>query len=71
MAYIMSFLWLHAVNPLVSENIQKKFHIYYSIRFLAYNFNETELYKGCFSSEFYKSCYSIISHNTLERLLLN
>ena len=32
--------------------------------------NEIELYNESFSSDFYKSCYSTIAHNTLERLLL-
>ena len=45
----------------ISGNIQKKFRVYYSIKFLACNFNEIELYNECFSADFYKSCYSTIS----------
>ena len=40
----------------ILENIQKKFHTYYSISFLVYNFNGIEPYGGCFSSEFDKPC---------------
>ena len=37
------------------------FYIYYSIRFLAYNFNKFELNNGCFSSEFYKLARALFS----------
>ena len=46
------FLWVFfdfkpSTLSVISENIQKKFHIYYSIRILACNFNEIELDNGC------------------------
>ena len=31
-------------------NIQKKFHIYYNIRFLAYNFNEMGVFPRSFTN---------------------
>ena len=72
---LLSFLWLQAVNPFSnfrkhSEKVPYLLQHQIVTIFTAYDFYEIELNNGCFSSEFYKSGWSTILHNTLERLLL-
>ena len=50
-----------STRSVISENIHNKFHIYYSIRFLAYNFNEIDLYNGFFYSDIYNLARALFS----------
>ena len=52
---------MRSTRSVISENIHKKFHIYYGIRFLAYNFNEIELYNGFFYSKIYNLARALFS----------